>query len=94
MDQYGGSQSSSAGPRKRAVRDKVALRRNVCFLLMGMGCENAFIFAFTPSQRISSSQSKVGITHTPGNTWAALSPVSHEQPDLQTSHFPGSYSRI
>lgn len=94
VDQYSGSQPSLAGSRKRALRDKIALSRNVCFFLMGMDCKDAFIFAFVSSQTICSSQRRVHNPRTSGNTWTMLSPTSHERLELQTLHFSQSYNRI
>lgn len=74
---YSESQPSSAGSRNRALRDKTALSMNVFFLLMGMDCKDAFVFAFMSSQTICSSQRRVHNLHISGNTYTVLSSTSH-----------------
>lgn len=103
VDQYSGSQLSLAGSRKRALRDKIALSRNVCSLLMGMDCKDAFIWCFhlmlsfllscllrpsaPPERRAHNPQ-------TSGNTFTVLSLTSHEQLELQSLHYFWSYNGI
>lgn len=77
VDQYSGSQPSLVGSRKRALRDMIALSRNACFLLMGMDCKDAFIFAFMSSQTICSSHRRIYSSHTSGSTCTVLSPTSN-----------------
>ena len=61
---------------------------------MGIDCEDAFIFAFVPSQSVSLLQRRVGIPHSLGNTWSVLTSTVHKKTDLQSSHFCGSYNKI